>query len=195
MIRILSGRYKGRNILPPPASANTRPFTGLAKKSVFDSLAAWVDDALVLDLYCGTGTAGLEAISRGARRCCFADRDRQVISRLQRNIQDLHCQNAATVWAGNIETRLGDWLAELEGKVDVAFVDPPYADAAKWDLPRQVEKIFEPLSRALAHDGRLVLRLPDSAQQPDRLGPLVQVKQKRFGNMQIGIWSPPEEPA
>jgi 16S rRNA (guanine966-N2)-methyltransferase len=189
MIRILAGLYKGRNILPPPKRAQTRPLTGLAKKSLFDMLAAWMDGARVLDLYCGTGTAGLEAISRGAAHCWFAERDRQVLSRLKRNIADLDARDRATVWAGNVQTRLADWLATLEAPVDVAFVDPPYGAARNWRFDQQIETIFAPLAEHLAGDGRLVLRLPDRAQAPRRLGPLVPERTRQFGEMKLSIWA------
>ncbi len=189
MIRILAGLYKGRNILPPPTRAQTRPLTGLAKKSLFDMLAAWMDGARVVDLYCGTGTAGLEAISRGAAHCWFAERDRQVLSRLKRNIADLRVQDRATVWAGNVQTRLGSWLTELQVPVDLAFVDPPYAAARRWQFQEQIEAVFAPLAQRLADDGRLVLRLPDGAEEPRRLGPLVPERTRQFGEMKLSIWA------
>ena len=85
-MRILAGEYKGRKLLPPPGRAQTRPITGSVKKSLFDMLGVRLVDAIVVDLYCGTGTIGLEALSRGAARCYFAERDRAVLERLRRNI-------------------------------------------------------------------------------------------------------------
>ena len=70
-MRILAGRFKGRNLLPPSGGGQTRPITGRARKSLFDILAPHLQGALVLDLYCGTGTMGLEALSRGAAEVVF----------------------------------------------------------------------------------------------------------------------------
>ena len=87
-MRILAGSLKGREVLPPPGM-NTRPITSMVKKSLFDTLAPYLQDAVVADLYCGTGTMGIEAISRGAKQCYFADRDSGALSRLRKNIQTL----------------------------------------------------------------------------------------------------------
>ena len=65
---ILAGKYKGRKLLPPPPGSVTRPVTGLVKKSLFGMLGVRVEDAVVVDLFCGTGTMGLEALSQGAGR-------------------------------------------------------------------------------------------------------------------------------
>ena len=81
-----AGRFKGRVLLGPPAGSSTRPITGLAKKSLFDTLADWMPEAVAVDLYCGTGSMGLEALSRGARRVAFGEMDRRVLERLRRNI-------------------------------------------------------------------------------------------------------------
>ncbi|MBI5724308.1 MAG: RsmD family RNA methyltransferase [Planctomycetes bacterium] len=109
---ILAGSLKGRHLLEPPVGANTRPITGLAKKSLFDILGPALDGAAVADLYCGTGTMGLEAISRGAASCRFAERDRAVVERLKRNIRDMGVADRSTVWAGDVEVRLADWLRQ-----------------------------------------------------------------------------------
>ena len=79
---------KGRKILPPP-EMTTRPMTSMVKKSLFSILTATgnLDGGVVLDLYAGTGTLGLESLSCGAKHCYFAERDRQAINRLKRNIQ------------------------------------------------------------------------------------------------------------
>ncbi len=128
---------RGRKLLPPPGgSTKTRPITGMVKKSLFGMLdaAGRLDDTVVLDLYAGTGTLGLEAISHGAGRCYFAERDRGALERLQRNIETCGVGDIATVWAGNIETRLTGWLGEImeDEKVEMVFVDPPYASARRW---------------------------------------------------------------
>ena len=112
--------------MPPPRGAAVRPMTGYAKKSLFDTLGGLLIDATVVDLYCGTGSLGLEALSRGAERCFFADKDRSVLSRLRRNIDTMDLADKCSIWKGDIPARLKAWLEGVEMPIDVAFVDPPY---------------------------------------------------------------------
>ena len=105
MLRIVAGEFGGRKLLPLPGST-TRPMTGFAKKSLFGMIHERLADAVVCDLYCGTGTLGLEALSRGARQCGFAEKDRRVLERLNRNIDTCGVRDSALVWPGNIERRI-----------------------------------------------------------------------------------------
>ncbi len=192
-MRIQAGLYKGRKLLSPPGTAETRPMTGSVKKSLFGMLQPWMDGAVVLDLYSGTGTMGLEALSRGAARCCFADKDRSVIERLNRNINDFGVDEQCTVWAGDIVARLAAWTGVLDQKVDVAFVDPPYAHARTWDWDEVAAKIFVPLAGCLASDGRVVLRTPEKVNVPEQLGGLTVVRAKDYGQMVVNVYGFKEE--
>ena len=192
-MRIQAGLHKGRVLLSPPASSVTRPITGMAKKSLFDTLADWMPEAIVVDLYCGTGSMGLEALSRGARRIVFAEMDRRVLDRLRRNIEALGAGDACTVWAGDATRGLARRLGELGEKIDLAFVDPPYADLRKWDWSAAERTLFEPIAAHLASDGVVVLRMPDDAALPEggveglELAGLTCRRVKRFGDMVLAI--------
>lgn len=184
-MRIIAGEFRGRNLLPPPGPSITRPITSLVKKSLFDTLAPWLRDAVVLDLYCGTGTMGLEALSRGAAKCCFAELDRSVTARLRQNIEALGAATRSVVWQGDLSVRLVKWLGELPEAVDLAFVDPPYAHVRQWDWSAMVERVFTPLADKLAPEGLVALRLPSHTTAPAALGPLVVQREKRYGDMTV----------
>ena len=184
-MRILAGIFRGRKLLSPPAGGPTRPITGGAKKSLFDTLAGRLAGAVVLDLYCGTGTMGLEALSRGAEMCCFAERDKATLARLRRNIDLLGVTDKSTIWSGDVERRLSGWLARLGRPVDIALVDPPYARSAEWDWPTAAKRLFDPLADALADDGLVVLRYQADLEVPDPLGTLAATRHKRYGDMAV----------
>ena len=186
-MRILAGKYKGRVLLPPPPNAQTRPITGRAKKSLFDTLGPYLDEAIVLDLYCGTGTMGIEAMSRGAARCIFAEKDRNVVARLRRNIEACGVGDVSDVWCGDIRSRLRPCLAGLEGTFDIAFVDPPYADVRRWDWPKAEADIFAPLAEKLADDGLVVLRTPKGLEVPATVAGLREMRTKNYGGMIITL--------
>jgi len=184
-MRILAGEYKGRNLLPPPASSDTRPMTAAAKKSLFDILAGRLIDAAVADLYCGTGTLGLEAMSRGARRCYFADRDRLVLSRLRRNIETLGLFPRCVVWCGDVPVSLAGWLEGLDCAIDVAFVDPPFSQVRQSPWQQAADRIFVPLSAHLSADGVVVLRLPSELRVSGDFGPLALQRTRQYGGMKV----------
>ncbi len=184
-MHILAGEFKGRTLLPPPTASASRPITAAAKKSLFDILMPYLVEAAVVDLYCGTGTLGLEALSRGAARCWFADYDRRVLERLRRNIQTLGVQDRCTVWSGDITVRLSGWLETMPGPVDVAFVDPPFADARRWSWPMMEASLFAPLAVRLARDGLVVLRVPKDLHVPQQMGALTVRRTKTYGAMKV----------
>ena len=186
-MRILAGCYKGHRLLSPPPRAATRPITGRAKKSLFDTLAPRLADAIVLDLYCGTGTMGLEALSRGAKACWFADRDARVLARLKRNIEALGAAERCTVWRGDVAVRLARWLEGIDVPVDVAFVDPPYALARRWKWPTAETKIFAPLAESLADDGLVVLRTPAGLTLPERIAGLYPARTRKYGGTAVAL--------
>lgn len=186
-MRILAGAFKGRKLLPPLSAAQTRPITALVKKSLIGMLTGRLDGAAVVDLFCGTGTLGLEAISAGAERCCFAERDRKVFQRLRRNIETLGVAGQCTLWCGDVRAKLAGWLGKLEGAVDVAFVDPPYSLVRRWDWAQAEGTIFAPLGDRLADDGLVVLRLPRRVDCPPTLGGLTIHRHREYGDMTLDL--------
>ena len=84
-MRIIAGRAKGRRLLSPPGR-KTRPMMDRAKEGIFSTLGDAVIDTDVLDLYAGSGSLGLEALSRGARQAVFVESERGAAAVLERNI-------------------------------------------------------------------------------------------------------------
>ena len=195
MMHIQSGTHRGRRLLPPPKSAVTRPITGLAKKSLFGMLAGHLPGATVVDLFCGTGTLGLEALSNGAAHCIFAERSPAVLSRLRRNIETVGLAGKTTVWAGDVMRSLAKRLAKLDTPLDVVFVDPPYAQSRQWDWPRIIRQLFEPLADRLANDGVVVLRAEIHVERPEVLAGLTVVREKTFGEMALWLLAKAEKEA
>ena len=189
-MRILTGRFKGRKLLPPPSGATTRPITGRIKKSLFDMLGELLAGATVVDLYCGTGSMGLEALSRGARACAFAERDRRVVARLRRNIEAVGASEACTIWAGDLAKGLSRRLDALGSPVDVAFVDPPFAAARQWSWAAVGGTIFAPLGERLSAGGVVSLRLPRGIEPPEAVGGLTVRRVRQYGGSVLALLGP-----
>ena len=147
-MRIIAGEFRGRTLVEPKFDT-TRPITDRAKQSLFDVLAPLLPDAVVYDCFCGTGSMGLECLSRGAAAAYFFDADRAALTGLKTNIDALRVGDRAKVYGGDL-FKLAP-TAEPPRPVDLLFLDPPY---------RFLNEKPEPL-RALAD--RLRSRLADDA--------------------------------
>jgi len=119
-MRIIAGSAKGRTIVGPKG-LGTRPMTGRAREALFSSLGSRVFNARVLDLFAGSGSLGLEALSRGARSVVFVENDRQALIALRRNATTLDL--GGEVIGGDV----GHFLDGCRSSFDLVFVDPPYA--------------------------------------------------------------------
>lgn len=121
-MRVIAGTARGRRIEAPPGTG-TRPITDRAKESIFNMLASLggVVDAEVVDLYAGSGSFGIECLSRGAARVTFVERARAAAATIEANLARLGLTERAVVEVGEVE-RVLDRLPPA----DLAFCDPPY---------------------------------------------------------------------
>ncbi|MEN9505643.1 MAG: hypothetical protein RI958_1569 [Actinomycetota bacterium] len=121
-MRVVSGEYGGRKLVAPPGDT-TRPTTDRVREAVINSLDSMglIDDAIVVDLFAGSGAMGIEALSRGAARCTFVERDRSALQALRANLATLGLDDRTAVVATDVLA----WLPAMRN-VDLALVDPPY---------------------------------------------------------------------
>jgi 16S rRNA (guanine966-N2)-methyltransferase len=121
-MRVVAGELGGRKLIAPDGTT-TRPTTDKVREAVFNSLVAHgiVEDAVVVDLFAGSGAMGIEALSRGAGRCIFVERDRNAITALRANIAALRIEDRSTVVTSDVMA----WVPAMRN-VDVALIDPPY---------------------------------------------------------------------
>src|SRR6476469_1469020 len=99
-MRIIAGEFRGRRLLAPEGDA-TRPITDRVKQSLFDILSPRIEGATVYDCFAGTGSMGLECLSRGASHATFFEADRSAVQRLRKNISTIAVGDRADVIAGD----------------------------------------------------------------------------------------------
>ncbi|MFR6258344.1 MAG: RsmD family RNA methyltransferase, partial [Anaerovoracaceae bacterium] len=99
-MRVISGEYKGRK-LAAPADYSIRPTTDKVKEALFSILADRIWGSKVLDLFSGTGNLGIEALSRGAGECVFADNSRESIKLIKENVNHCKAASGASIVAGD----------------------------------------------------------------------------------------------
>jgi 16S rRNA (guanine966-N2)-methyltransferase len=143
-MRVVAGRFGGRRLRAPPGRT-TRPTSERVREALFSMLGE-LDGEDVLDLFAGSGALGIEALSRGAARVVFVERDRAAIEALNSNLASLD------VGEGQAEIRRGDALGALQAArkrgetYDLVFVDPPYARARA--LARELSALLPAVLRA-----------------------------------------------
>ena len=126
-MRIIAGKYRGRK-LATIEGRHIRPTSDRVREALFNILAHKPKPAAVLDLYCGTGALGLEALSRGATRACFIDNDNQSISILRKNVALFKEALDVNIIRWDASASL-DCLRSEDQRFDLTFIDPPYARA------------------------------------------------------------------
>src|SRR5271163_459956 len=97
MMRIIAGQRRGHKIDGPRPGGQTRPTSDMVRESLFNIVRELVVDRLVIDLFAGTGAIGLEALSRGADRAIFVERDRENVALIFRNVAALRYEDKALV--------------------------------------------------------------------------------------------------
>ncbi|MDR1006380.1 MAG: 16S rRNA (guanine(966)-N(2))-methyltransferase RsmD [Bacteroidales bacterium] len=137
-MRIIAGTFRGRRLLPPQ-NLPVRPTTDLAKESLFNILRSRLDleNCDVLDLFAGTGSIGLEFISRGANRVVSVDSDVRCIGFIKKTTENLKITNLFALCSDVFR-----FLGSSKQQFDVVFADPPY-DLKQFDIiPSLVLKSF-----------------------------------------------------
>ncbi len=158
-MRVIAGVAKGRRLRGPRGNV-TRPMTDRAKEGLFSSIAADVPGAAVIDLFAGTGSLGLEALSRGAESAIFVENDKAALKVLEANIESVGL--GGEFIAGEVEYTLSTTLTRMGvGRFDLAFVDPPYDDSLA-----SVEAILSALMPFLAEDAMVVVHRLEGEPRP-----------------------------
>jgi 16S rRNA (guanine966-N2)-methyltransferase len=174
-VRIIAGSRKGHKIDAPKGLA-TRPTSDRVRENVFNLVQTWVADAVVLDLFAGSGAMGIEALSRGAERAVFVESQTEACRAIERNLEKLRLTGAQVVCRN-----VAHYLGADSRTYDLIFCDPPYVEYAAFEpaLARYVPSL-------LAEDGLLVLET--GAKTAPQL-PLDVRTSRRYGSARITLFA------
>ncbi len=169
MLRIIAGEFRRRLIETPPDARTTRPLPDRVRVALFSMLSGHIEGHTVVDAFAGTGSFGLEALSRGAEHAIFIERDRSVGLLLRRNIESLAVLNRTTIISADA---LGPAaLGVIPDGVHIIMMDPPYPMVQD---PPQRERVLEQFARfvhKLDDTGYAIWRSPwplqDTLTDPD----------------------------
>jgi 16S rRNA (guanine(966)-N(2))-methyltransferase RsmD len=137
-VRIIAGRWRGRRV-DVPGGGSVRPTGERAREALFSILGSRIVDARVLDLYCGTGIVGLEALSRGARRVLAVDGQSRVVASLRATAAAFGATLEEHV---SVRADVSRFLktAPIAEPFDLVFADPPWGSGASAEVLRLVSR-------------------------------------------------------
>tara|TARA_B100000963_G_C22617797_1_gene668266 strand:- start:879 stop:1439 length:561 start_codon:yes stop_codon:yes gene_type:complete len=155
-MRIIAGKFKGKKI-NLPKDKTTRPLRDLVKESLFNviehsnKIHINLKNSAILDLFSGSGSFGLEALSRGAGKCLFVENYYNALNLLGDNIKNLKCQNSCII--NDLDCfEFIEKLEKNELKLDIIFLDPPYREKK---INLLIEKILK--KKILSKDGIIII--------------------------------------
>ena len=172
-MRIIAGEFRGRRIEAPPG-LTTRPMLDRVREAMFSTLQRRLPDAVVLDLFAGSGSLGLEALSRGARAVRFVERGAPALAALRKNVETLRARNRIEIVVGDA-LKPTSWLPSA----DMVFLDPPYAMIEE-SRARVLRALATLIEAHLAADGIVVLHVPHGALAANELAP-ARARVRRYG--------------
>lgn len=174
-MRVISGKAKGK-LLVAPEGLDTRPITAMMKEALFSMWQFKLMDSSFLDLFAGSGSMGIEAISRGASNVAFVEKSKKAIDVIKKNIKNCNFTDGYTVYHDDVFNRV-NVLKENGQKFDIIYMDPPYT----------VDEIFVPvlecvaLAEILEEGGELAIRSKKEKELPETVGRLYKYKTRTYG--------------
>jgi 16S rRNA (guanine966-N2)-methyltransferase len=181
-MRLTGGLDRGRR-LKAPRGLRTRPTAAKIREAIFNILGPPPDGA-VLDLFAGTGSLGMEALSRGASRAVFIERDRNALGALRQNLRELGLTGRSTVIGTDVRTGLRRLTASLgkEDRFSWVFMDPPYAD--------ETDAILAELSERNLLTGCAVVIVEHDKRHrpPPSIGGLFLTTHREYGDTELSFY-------
>jgi 16S rRNA (guanine(966)-N(2))-methyltransferase RsmD len=176
-MRVIAGEFRSRR-LKTVAGTDVRPTPDRLRETLFNVIAADLPGIVFLDAYAGSGSVGIEALSRGADRAIFMEKKRGALEAIEENLRALGLTARARVIAGSVRTFLAAQHA------DIVFLDPPYDLAAEYTGALEILSQNPPGLVIAQHDRRTII--------PAEAGPLKRVREIRQGDNVLSLYRPAE---
>lgn len=177
-MRVIAGDFKGRK-LETPIDNSVRPTSDKVKEAMFSILMNDIYDAVICDLFAGSGGLGIEGLSRGARKCYFIDQANNSIKLIKQNVTTCKANEYAEIIQGDYQRA----LSRIREKVDIFIIDPPYGYGTEL---KAMELIAE--KDLLAEDGKIVVEHEKHDTMPDEVAGFKKIKEKKYGRVVLSIY-------
>ena len=181
-MRVITGSARGRKLVTVEGTEVVRPTTDRVKEAIFSAIQFEIEGRTVLDLFAGSGQLGIEALSRGASECWFADNSAASIKVIRENVESTGFSERSHI----VNMPFSAFLRTAGTKFGIAILDPPYGHRIiQKALPLLVEKMDERGVIVCEHEKECVL--------PESVGEFHLVKILRHGRISLSIYRIPEE--
>ena len=186
-MRIIAGAKRGMRLLSPKAQVS-RPITDRVKESLFNVLYKYdlPNGKRIADLFCGVGSLGLEALSRGAGFVTFVEKEPKVIAILEKNIEKAGYAGESKVIRANA-FKIGAPLDFDQQKYDLIFVDPPYSATRDVQAGSPLGGLLTLLSEQVSPDGIVVVRTHKRTELLEQYGRFQIIDRRQWGTMAVTI--------
>lgn len=181
-MRIIAGSKKGKKILPPDGM-QTRPTLDRVKENIFNIIQNRIEDSVVIDVFTGTGSLGLEAVSRGAKKCYLVDQHQTTFQNLKKNVESLEFQDRCICLNTDSYKALKD-LGKKKEVFDLIFIDPPYA---KDMIPPAIDIVYE--ESLLKKDGLIVTKIDTSEEKYQGNENICLIDYRKYGNTTVCFYA------
>jgi len=180
-LRVISGKVRGLK-LDTPKNLDVRPTTDRVKESLFNIINPYIRESNILDLFAGTGSLGIECLSRGAKNCVFVDKSKESIGIVKSNIKKARVENESTILNIDFKDAVKR-LSVQKQKFDVIFMDPPYYENMFIDCLKSIDEFS-----LLKEDGLVVVEHDTNDLFDDNIGRLYKSREKKYGNTTITFY-------
>ena len=174
-MKVIAGIYKGRNI-DTIKDTTTRPMMGKAREGIFNALQFSFKNADVLDLFAGSGSMGIEALSRGAKYVTFIDNSSDCIRQINKNLQGY--KNDYSV----LKLDVSNYINEVNSKYDIVFYDPPFTY-----LTENINIDIEELRNKLNKEAFIIIHRHSNSSSIVLPNDVELYKEKNYGQSKILI--------
>lgn len=178
-MRVISGKAKGRNLLSVPGDT-TRPILDRVKTALFDVLRPVISECSVLDLFAGSGSVGIEALSQGASFCVFLDLAKPAIETIKSNLETTRLSEQAEVRNMDAFT----YLKNTSKTFDIIYVAPPQYKGIWCEALRTIAE----RPHLLNNNGLIVAQIDPSEYEQLSLNSFAEEEQRKYGNTLLIFW-------
>lgn len=182
--KIISGKFRGK-VLKLPSKTSTRSSKSIVLESFFNTLQFEIIDALFVEVFSGSGSIGLEALSRGAKSVIFMEQDRDALKVLKENIAQTD-PSACTILAGDSFTNINTAIKMVQKANANAYfyIDPPFS------IREGMEDIYDKMIAMIASLPKecvklIIIEHMSGLELPQNIGSFTQTKSKKFGNTSL----------
>ncbi|SDH90477.1 16S rRNA (guanine(966)-N(2))-methyltransferase RsmD [Alteribacillus bidgolensis] len=181
-MRVISGKSKGTTLKAVPGM-KTRPTSDKVKEALFHRIGPYFNGGSGLDLYAGTGSLGIEAMSRGFSSFVFVDKSPQAVKVIKANVKAANLLESCEIYRNDAKRALAA-LEKRKKTFDLIFMDPPYDQQ---ELAKMLQAIYD--KELLTPSGKIICEHRSSVKLPDTISLITKQTEDLYGDTGVSIYA------